>query len=440
MFKIEWINHAGFILNDTNNISLACDPWIKGNVFNKGWDLLANSKHKVEDLEKVNFIWASHEHPDHFDVSLYKNIKDEKRGKISFLYQKTNDKKVLNFIKNLGFKTYELEIGEKYKISKDFYITIVGKYPHSDSASLIELNGKKILNLNDCSIRLDQDIQSLTKYLGNKVDMLMTQYSYANWQGNLNYQSKMKETADRLLNKSVDLVNIFKPKYYFPFASHIYFSHEENFFQNKYSNKMKDMYDLIKSKTNSYPIVLKPGETWNYGEEINIDNNILFYDKKRSLIKPMHMSNQESIYDFSALKEQSLNFIKKIKENHRTEREVLAYQKFINWKKRNTTFYLTDLKKSFNFDYFEGLKEISFKRQQVDLITSSSNMHYLFKNLWGTDTLSINARFDINTLDGKKKFFSTFSIATKVSNQIIDRIKLKDYIANKVKKFFKKSK
>ena len=60
MFKIEWINHAGFILNDTNNISLACDPWVKGNVFNKGWDLLANSKHKVEDLEKVNFIWASH--------------------------------------------------------------------------------------------------------------------------------------------------------------------------------------------------------------------------------------------------------------------------------------------------------------------------------------------------------------------------------------------
>jgi L-ascorbate metabolism protein UlaG (beta-lactamase superfamily) len=34
MLKLEQINHAGFILN-YNNISLACDRWLEGNLFNK---------------------------------------------------------------------------------------------------------------------------------------------------------------------------------------------------------------------------------------------------------------------------------------------------------------------------------------------------------------------------------------------------------------------
>ena len=63
--KVRYINHA-FLIIESDNFKFATDPWALGPAFNTGWWLqhktIANWK---EELNSCNFIYISHNHPDH---------------------------------------------------------------------------------------------------------------------------------------------------------------------------------------------------------------------------------------------------------------------------------------------------------------------------------------------------------------------------------------
>ena len=100
--KIEFVNHASVIYHH-KRISLISDPWIEGAVFNNGWNLLAPTKFKYPDFEKITHIWFSHEHPDHFFPPNIREIDNEHRKNITVIFQKTGDGKVLDFLRRRGF-------------------------------------------------------------------------------------------------------------------------------------------------------------------------------------------------------------------------------------------------------------------------------------------------------------------------------------------------
>ena len=63
--KVRYINHA-FLIIENKNFKFATDPWALGPAFNTGWWL----KHKTiknwkEELNSCDFIYISHNHPDH---------------------------------------------------------------------------------------------------------------------------------------------------------------------------------------------------------------------------------------------------------------------------------------------------------------------------------------------------------------------------------------
>lgn len=63
--KVRYINHA-FLIVESENFKFATDPWALGPAFNTGWWL----KHKtidnwVDELNSCDFIYISHNHPDH---------------------------------------------------------------------------------------------------------------------------------------------------------------------------------------------------------------------------------------------------------------------------------------------------------------------------------------------------------------------------------------
>ena len=84
MNKLEFINHSCFIISN-ERISLAIDPWIEGSVFNNSWNLLVKTpQNLIEKLKKSNFVWFSHEHPDHFNPPNLKIFNHNTK----FLFQK----------------------------------------------------------------------------------------------------------------------------------------------------------------------------------------------------------------------------------------------------------------------------------------------------------------------------------------------------------------
>ena len=68
--SVRLINHASAKIS-LDNISIVSDPWYEGSVFHKGWKLIHELP--IEEtkiyLENTNYIYISHEHPDHISPS-----------------------------------------------------------------------------------------------------------------------------------------------------------------------------------------------------------------------------------------------------------------------------------------------------------------------------------------------------------------------------------
>ena len=158
MPNFEFINHSCVILSN-NNISLAMDPWIEGSVFNNSWNLLSKTPEKsIENLKKSQFIWFSHEHPDHFNPPNLKIFSE----KNNFLFQKTVDGRVVKFLKKISPNIKELRFNEKFQLAKDFSIEVI-PFQYLDSMLIVKTNNLTILNLNDCDIKTNFQLEFIKK-------------------------------------------------------------------------------------------------------------------------------------------------------------------------------------------------------------------------------------------------------------------------------------
>ena len=72
--QITFVNHASVKISNSETTILT-DPWYEGHAFNQGWLLLHENKDSevLKMLDDVNYIWISHEHPDHFSILFLKN-------------------------------------------------------------------------------------------------------------------------------------------------------------------------------------------------------------------------------------------------------------------------------------------------------------------------------------------------------------------------------
>ena len=76
---VKFINHASIIISNGNK-SILTDPWYSGSSFDDGWKLLYENETDdiINILNDVNYIWFSHEHPDHFSIKFLKIMKNFK--------------------------------------------------------------------------------------------------------------------------------------------------------------------------------------------------------------------------------------------------------------------------------------------------------------------------------------------------------------------------
>jgi len=190
--RIEWVNHAGFILRGEDTVIL-CDPWLTGPVFNNGWEQLVPTDLTLHDFSNVTHIWFSHEHPDHFHPPSLKKLMPLLDKGVKVLFQKTLDKRLVDYFSRQGVPVEEIPSGEKRSISPTAHVTI-GKNGIEDSWALFEIGGVRILNLNDCLFSRRAEITALAKQLG-KVDVLLSHFSYAEKIGNNEDTALRERTA-----------------------------------------------------------------------------------------------------------------------------------------------------------------------------------------------------------------------------------------------------
>lgn len=402
MNKLEFVNHSCIILSN-KNVSLAMDPWIEGSVFNNSWDLLVKTPdNSIENLKKTKFIWFSHEHPDHFNPS---NLKIFNKN-TNFLFQRTKDRRVVNFLSKISCNINELSFNEEFFLDKSFSIRII-PFQYLDSMCLINLNGIKILNLNDCDIKNEKQL-TLIKKLCGPIDVLMVQFSYAIGKSNKDSINERKNWSSLILKKLSKNINFLKPKYVIPFASFCYFSRTDNFYLNDSINKIGPTIDYLKKNSPEVNFLsFFPGDKWDLKEKV--DNNISLnkYTEYYKNILPIIINNK--IINFSELKKASDSFIQITKQKN----NLFRLYNFFNKKNYEVFFNLTDEKKKYMFNFDDGLNEIEdYDSSKPRCFLTSQSLLQLFNSGYGYDALIIGGRFEANK-SGLKNLNRIFKFQAK---------------------------
>jgi len=396
-----WVNHASFVFR-YDTIRLITDPWLFGSAFNNGWDLLCETQFSMTDFAKITHVWFSHEHPDHFSPSVLQQIPEAIRRQITVIFQETKDQKVINYCRKIGFQTEELPNHGWHKLS-DKVRVMCGKVPYFDSWLLIETDQGKILNANDCVVDGEGIAQEIAKQTGT-VDLLLTQFSYANWMGNPEDVAEREVAAAEKLARVKLQVETFQAKQTIPFASFVYFSHQENHYLNDAMSTIRDAEGFVRRETQSEPIVLYPGEEWEVGTIHDNQTTLTKYDDDYKLaLKPLHQAHPTSLQE---VKKAANAYIKRMN----TQNSIL-FMKMMELPPlryfRPLTLYLTDLEQLIQFDMVNGIQTLQGTKNEADVQLASESLVYVFCHDWGYDTLEVNGRFRA-TAEGHKRMVKTF--------------------------------
>ena len=149
--NIQFMAHACAIIS-TPDFSIATDPWLEGPAFLTGWWLkYAPPSDWLEKITKVNYIYVSHNHSDHFNVHTLALIKKHKPD-MAFVIPNFENESVLRPLREMGFTNIKtLNFGEWLNVTPDTSIMILQDASgRDDSGLLVDHKGYKILNVVDC--------------------------------------------------------------------------------------------------------------------------------------------------------------------------------------------------------------------------------------------------------------------------------------------------
>lgn len=209
-------------LTEAGGIKILTDPWLTEGAYHSTWfhtHILADAGVTPETFPKdFDYLFLSHEHRDHLDVTTLKHFRPD----TPLLICKFSTSKFHEYLKDLGFiNIRELSSGEPLQLGEGVAVTIFGSAEYTnDSAILIEHNGIRLFNETDCKLAYP-DLEKL----GHRgIDIGFYMFSGANWYPIMyDYpEGTMLDLVRRrrrsLLRSLVQRVKLTRPKFAVPAA------------------------------------------------------------------------------------------------------------------------------------------------------------------------------------------------------------------------------
>lgn len=284
----------------------------------------------------------------------------------------------------------------------------------ADSWLCVRTPSGTLLNLNDCGAIGQLHI---IKELVGEVDVLATQFSFAQWERNHDAVDHRLSHERHVLETVKIQIDTLKPRYVIPFASFAWFCTDDNFYLNAEKNKIRDVATFIRDNTKSEPVIMYPGDTWIVGKSHDSAAAISRYERDLAqvaapLIRPR--TRREVV--------EAQTLIKAGDEHRRRllglgppllVRAYLARQCYLNRAGLGTgrlsnllklarahvepaRLFVTDLDQAFTFDLEHGLQPANISRDACDIMLSSASLAYCFRFPWGGETLFVNGCFQEN--------------------------------------------
>jgi hypothetical protein len=429
--KIEFVSHSSFVI-DMGGVRLLADPWLAGTAFNEGWALLAPSAATGADLGSATHLWHSHEHPDHFSPPTLRSIPESARARIVALYQQTADRKVAGFCRGLGFReVVELAPGRWHALAPGVEVRCE-PWTGGDSWLALRTPEATVVNLNDCAILDPAEVATIREKVG-RVDLLATQFSISSWDGNPEDTERVRTGAEAMLRRMLVHVRALEPRWTLPFASFVWFCHEENAALNAFHNRVHRAVAELRAHTRTTPLVLFPGDAWELGAPHDPGPALARWEREYDSVATRPLVRAPSVPE-PELTELSREWCTRVREGVdplrlrvRLARQharslraaasgglpgaLAAALALVTLGTPKAFVWVTDYEAAFCMSLAHGLRREGRPRERCDVELSSDSLRYAFRFLWGGETLQINARFRELRPESRRPFFQYLWLA-----------------------------
>ncbi len=413
--RLTFVNHACFYIENDETLLLV-DPWVEGAVFNNGWSLLDTSTsnaalvHRLAKSKRATFIWFSHEHPDHFSISFVKRLKQDFPGKVTMLFQQTKDKRVVDFLRKNQFEVIECLPGAPVSLDASTSITV---FPHADGDSycLISSGGRHVLNINDCALSnadMCRAVKANLDRLTDRIDVLFTQFGYANWVGNPHDIALRRGAATEKLERIRLQMEILRPRITVPFASFVQFASIENRYMNEQQNTARAVATWARQTRATDSVrFLKPGDEIDLAadtaESMAWASDAAVEHWERLDTQPCELLPSE--------KPASIEQVRAAFDKHRgaTRANLLVLPALLELLGliKPLRIHLADLAVTVRVSYLTGWSMLAHDAP-FDISMTSPSAAFLFNNEYGFNTTHVNGRFRTAHIDALVRFSRFF--------------------------------
>jgi UDP-MurNAc hydroxylase len=383
--KIRFVGHACIVVEGSGT-SILMDPWFSGKIFNNSWTLRPEPQFDSTLLDKIGYLWISHEHPDHCHFPTLSSFPASFKQRVTVLLQERDYAKLITALKGIGYRNFRLlphrtivPLSAEHSLHEGMkvYCYHAGVM---DSALAVIGDGQVALNANDARIS-EAECRLILKDLGH-VDVLLNQFSLAAYAGFEPPEQHLRKRALQILQNVSAVHRALRAKVTIPFASFIYFSSEDNKYVNPLANTVRDAYDYL-SREGQDCVVLYPGDNYEVGSST--------HDSSQALKRFDELPSWDRLpYDPIEIKS-----LGEIFEAYRGLAEQIhdRYSRALLRLLRPVTIRIPDLGKNISFSLSTGKIAETSLSEAPDLVINSQALWFGFKFPFGIQTLGVSARF-----------------------------------------------
>jgi UDP-MurNAc hydroxylase len=273
--QIQLVSHASVLIR-TADLTIWTDPWLTGKVFNNSWTLLLPPAWDPAWLDTIDYLWISHEHPDHFNIPTLRALPDAFKRRVTVLFQASNSDKMFAALRRLGFQ-HTLALPHRHILALHgrtrVYCYQVGQM---DSCLAVLGDDTAVLDINDAEADA-HDCQRMRADLG-PVPVVLNQFSLAGYGGESDRDARLPARARQIVDNMLANHRDLGADLTIPIASFVYFSSVDNAYMNAYANTPQTIADAF-DKADLKLAVLDHGDAYTVGQPWDSAPALRRYDR-----------------------------------------------------------------------------------------------------------------------------------------------------------------
>lgn len=302
--KVTYLGHAALLV-EIDGVRLLMDPWLTDPTYHGTWWHYPPLRLRVQDLPRIDYLYISHEHPDHFDPPTLQHLDKT----IPVVIASFRRKRFRERIAQVGFRDIiELDFGRDFSCADGaFTIRLVPPdRPWDDSAILVRHNGSTLFNVNDCHLD-DTTLSELGK--AHPIDIAFLTFTGASqYPGCFDFpiQSKLerwRQSKASHLEEFVSWARLLNTRRAVPAAGNFALLAPDQLFMNtpEYVNTPAEAVEALRrAAPHIEGLQMNPGDSWSLAEGLQRSAPPPSWERRMEEIEALSRSMQGRITEYFA--------------------------------------------------------------------------------------------------------------------------------------------